>query len=423
MLLNNITEYPKTDGICLVINSSSGAPANGQCHNTGIATLTKKGKPLSGRPICFTLSGNARFSDGSQQMSVITDNCGEAMVYFTDTCNETIIITGQFARHTAFSQSAFSDPAVANDYQLQVQVLDNFSFADGIDLNAAQFKLVSLSNQSVYDKKVNFYVTESALLTITNAKTNFNGLVDVGLTNRQPQQVILTARLDEDPTVEESILLEFVPVITPGYVLTARILVNDAFADPNFENSVLFHLTYNGNPIEGNLRIYPIDPISAPYARRTDNNGDAIIYYKSSSPGEFVARAEVSDDRTVYAEAIITFSIVNYPLFLGSITPYPTIPFGWRGIDRILSPFFITQGHVYSFTFSFASAWYICERSAFINSICTAGYPISYEWLGSGSFLALASGSGNNLFSNRAVYISPDNVDKPISIYDNGPIS
>ncbi|MGE4723120.1 Ig-like domain-containing protein [Yersinia enterocolitica] len=417
---NKSDNYPCPDAVQLTIKASSGAIANGIDTNSAIATLTDKGRPLPGRPICFTLSGNARFSDGSQQMSVITNNCGEAMVCFTDTCNETITITGQFAHHRAFSQADFSALPSATDFQLQVRVVVDFSAADGKSANAAQFRLVSPSNISVYNKNVIFSVTKSAQLINTSGRTNYNGLVDVGLTNSEPEEVRLSAVLDGDPMVNQYVNLTFERAVESDYVITATPLTTDALNDPNRGNYVRFTLTQLGVGISGNLRISDINNNSITVT--TAEDGTYTAYFTSTAPGNFMVRAALAEDNRVYAEQSIYFAEVVYPLELGTFNiVLPSS--GVLSISDILGRFYITQNHIYSNGIS--SLYYPMEcpvNSVWVpNQGCTSGFTESYEHISAlYRVKALYSGLGENRYS-RVYNIYPVLRQLEVTVTDLGP--
>ncbi|XBS69619.1 Ig-like domain-containing protein [Acerihabitans sp. KWT182] len=100
----------------LVVTTTSTAHANGYDTNSAIAQLSLHGQLLEGYPIYYTLSGDARFTNGAQHISVSTDSQGEAAICFTDTRPETVIITCSYSGIEACESISFTNPPVGCRY-------------------------------------------------------------------------------------------------------------------------------------------------------------------------------------------------------------------------------------------------------------------------------------------------------------------
>lgn len=111
---------------------SDHAPADGQSHNSLIATVTGKGAPAPGASVDLTIRGSetAYFEqNGRSEMTLLTNSEGTAKVDVVDTKPETITIYCSLSDNAALSQHktiTFDESGDQGQYQLALDIiLDN----------------------------------------------------------------------------------------------------------------------------------------------------------------------------------------------------------------------------------------------------------------------------------------------------------
>ncbi len=321
----------------------------------------------------------------------------------------------------------YSVPPRLLDYILNAQIVDNYSLADGVDLNGVHYTLSSPSNLPVANQRLRFSVDGSAEPIVPTDLTNLSGTLDVALRSRMDGQVRLTAYLDADSSVYAESLLTFLPVITPTYELTAETLVDNADADGINTNQVQFYLTYGGVGVAAQLRLLITGRLTELVA--TNSNGYYLASFSSMTDGNFTVRAELYADREVFASKTVYFTpVITYPKYLGSNTV--TTPAGtyFIGLQAFLNSFSITAGHNYRIVGIPSNLGFTddCGSGSVFNypdQTCDPGLPNDFQHtvaLNITPVHALTSGLGQNLHSPRYIYSGAIHS-FTVQVYDDGP--
>ncbi|XBS69664.1 Ig-like domain-containing protein [Acerihabitans sp. KWT182] len=280
----------------LALTSSTAAKADGRDTNEAVATLSRLGQPLCGCLVTFWLSGSAVFCDGTKQTSVMTDNRGQAAVYFTDCQQETVAVSCQFDGVSALSYSTFANPEEITGLGIIASVETNYAPANDYASNVIQYTLWDFtSDTAVPGRVLNFSIVRGVGdLYNTFDTTNVSGLARVSLRSGIPDSVEVRAVLDGQPTVYNYTVVSFTTPIT--HTISAEPL------DINVPAGGTFRIRYtlrdvDGNVVPGALMIFsssPATPIITPTIGFTDSQGQITISIQSSSAGNFIITAEYS---------------------------------------------------------------------------------------------------------------------------------
>ncbi len=215
----------------LMLTATSTAQANGVDTNNATARLSRHGQASGGQLLVFTLSGNAVFTGGDQHIAVTTNSQGEATVYFTDTRQETVLVTCHYYQTQARENSRFVASPRA-DTDISAQVLANGSPANGSDINAVYYTVYDASNNPIPGVQLRITTTGSARLVSSTRTTDINGHVLAGMTNTVPEQVLLTAEVVNAPQVVNHIYLRF------SEFVSARMIIATVIRDRQPANSL-----------------------------------------------------------------------------------------------------------------------------------------------------------------------------------------
>ncbi|TCL05849.1 Ig-like domain-containing protein [Sodalis ligni] len=282
----------------LVVVTTSTAQANGYDTNSAIAQLSLNGQQLQGYLVSFALSGDARFTNGAQHISVNTDSQGEAVVFFTDTRPETVVITCNYNEIQSCGSVRFDNNPLA-DVGISGSVLQNNAPADGVSRNAMRYRVFQ-GGAAVPGIALAFTVDEEAMLIppVGPWVTDDNGLYDLGVTKGTPGQVLVRAQVPSAPGADNNTFLNFVPVPVPPvaeYVLSYIVTRNNAPADFIERNDITFNLTLRGVGVANRLLsitadssfvdIYQFNPYT--------NGGNNVVNVRSLIHGPVVITAAV----------------------------------------------------------------------------------------------------------------------------------
>ncbi|XBS70127.1 Ig-like domain-containing protein [Acerihabitans sp. KWT182] len=248
----------------LTLTATANAIADGCDTNCAIARLSYQGLPLSGQTLSFTLSGDALFSNGAQQLSAATDQLGEATVLFTDTRPETVLITCNYNELQSWDSASFVISPLAG-VAISVAVLQNNAPADGVSRNGLRYRVSSLPEGApVPGAALDVSVTGGALLIPPAGPwvTDGNGLYDLFVAKNEPGQVLVSAEVSGAPEAENHTFLNFVPPPVPVYVLSYTVTRGSAPADGT-RNTIVFHLTRDGVGVANRALSYSASPATA----------------------------------------------------------------------------------------------------------------------------------------------------------------
>ncbi|WP_413726251.1 hypothetical protein [Sodalis sp. RH16] len=241
--------------------------------------------------------------------------------------------------------------------------------------------------------------------------------------NYEPETIQLFASLAADTSVSANSLLSFIPVSLPTYEISSRIVVNNAYADDRSTNVVEFYLTYAGLAYSGQLILFVTGQLTTLVTTGLD--GLYTAYVASSSPGEVNVRAEVVNNRVVFAASIVTF--IPRGIYLGSnVIPIPAVPMG-LGLQDFMSSLDIIQGHVYRIVGIPSAGLYLgaCpEGYVYDRNTTNCRFALSdYTHLSTDSIspvLALRSGLGQDLRSAKYYQVVTART-ITVQIFDEGP--
>ncbi|QWA11381.1 Ig-like domain-containing protein [Sodalis ligni] len=237
---------PKRD-YHLALTSSATAKADGRDKNNAVATLYRFGLPLCGSLVTFWLSGNAAFCDDSKQTSAITDNRGQAIVYFTDCQQETVAVTCQFDGISAVSYSTFESPDEITGLGIIANVETNYAPANDFASNIIQYTLWDFTTEQPVPGRVLSYSIVRGMGGLYNTfdTTNDAGLARVSLRSGTPASVEVKAILDGQPTVYNYTVVSFTSPIT--HTISAEPL------DINVPVGGIYRIRYTLRDIDGNV--------------------------------------------------------------------------------------------------------------------------------------------------------------------------
>ncbi len=242
----------------LVLTATSTAQANGVDTNSATARLSRHGQASGGQLLVFTLSGNAVFTGGGQHIAVTTNSQGEATVFFTDTRQETVLVTCHYYQTQARESSRF----VANpraDANISVQVLQNGALANGLDENITAYRVYDASNNPIAGVPLRYTTTGSAQLLAPTATTDNEGRANAVMTNTLPEQVLITAEAVDFPEVINHIYLQFSQFLS-DYILIANVIRDRQPANSLTPNQVAFTVLsrFVGTPQPGLTLVFSV---------------------------------------------------------------------------------------------------------------------------------------------------------------------
>ncbi|TCL05241.1 Ig-like domain-containing protein [Sodalis ligni] len=317
------------------------------------------------------------------------------------------------------------------NYELNARIVANNAPADGASFNGVHYTLSSPVDLPVANQQLEISTTGSATLIVPTYYTNNSGVLDVALLNTVPETVELYAYLAADTSVNTHSFLTFIPVgPAPTYELISTVLIDNARADGNSQNAVMFYLTYGGTGVSGTILISDFIPSNPPVSRTTGTDGRYTAYFTSSNPGSFNVSAQLRSDPSVSTSETITFTpVVTYPVFLGSNrvpTPRET---NFLGVEPFFGPLVITAGHRYSIRGIPTSGLFFgeCPNSYVFNDSsqqCRLDITSDFTLLAVDSLTpirALNSGVGRELHSPGYYFNGYSAQEFTVDVYDLGP--
>lgn len=269
----------------LVLSTTSGGIADGNDTNSATARLSRHGQASSGRPLIFSLSGHAQFSENGQQITVITDELGEATVYFIDTQPETVNVSCHYQQFRADTDSIFTQN-VLSGLDISAEVLADNSPADGITRNSLRYSVYDQARRRVSGVTLLFSQNGNATLSNQNAPVSGYGQFTLTLTNRTAERVRVTANISGS-LVSNYTYLTFSEL--PELILSSILLNNNVPADGTSTIRIIFTLTRGGVGVPDQYLRFQADAPTiriAPLNGRTDQNGQIEVTVTSSRSGQ-----------------------------------------------------------------------------------------------------------------------------------------
>ena len=183
-----------TKNLTLTLTTTSGAASDGVKKNAVTAKLLNNGSLVQHNSVAFLTTGSALFENNLYMTSGISNALGEVKLYFTDTVDETVMITAVADDQLATSQSTFG---VAEDkYSLTADVLSDHQPADGISEIVILYTLLK-NNIPLSEVQLQAYNTtadpDEAVKVSTPALTDSKGQTTVHVTATQAGKVTIFA--------------------------------------------------------------------------------------------------------------------------------------------------------------------------------------------------------------------------------------
>ncbi|WP_413741853.1 Ig-like domain-containing protein [Sodalis sp. RH15] len=310
MSYNTLPSIPQGECHDLTLAATTNAIADGCDTNSATARLSYQGCPLCGQLLSFSLSGDALFSDGTQQCSATTDGQGEATVFFTDTRAETVLITCNYYQTQSRESVSFDNNPLA-DINLSGAVLQNNAPADGISRNAMRYRVYQAAGSApVPGIALAFSVGGGAMLIPPTGPwvTDDNGLYDLHVTNGTPGQVLINAQVPSVPGANNNTFLNFTPAAV--YSLTSNTIRNYQPVG-GLSNAIVFSLDRSGAPAANERMSFTATPPTATImaANATDQAGQLLVDILSPQAGEVEITAVVDSQPGLQpVHVIVTFT-------------------------------------------------------------------------------------------------------------------
>jgi len=279
----------------LVLTTTSNATANGIDTNSATARLSRHGQPLNGESLYLTLSGNALFTQGGQQAIVTTDNHGEAIVYFTDTQQETVEVICHYHQTQARGISHFNEDARVSE-NISGEVLQNNVQANGVAQNSMRYSVYDAQRTRIANVQLDFQTTGSAVLSAQGGQTNQQGQFTLTLTNRTPEQVLVSASVRGLVGIDNHTYLNFTP-FSPQYRILVHVLTDNS--PPGQANAIQYEVVSSSTlmPVQGILLIYDAPSnIQLTPGGVTTAQGLTTLSMVSGISGRFTIKASISTE-------------------------------------------------------------------------------------------------------------------------------
>ncbi|TKI06983.1 Ig-like domain-containing protein [Martelella alba] len=307
----------------LTLETTSHAVANGHDRNHATARLTRNDIPLAGQEVMFAVDGDAKFTNGAQQVTAATDRQGDAVASFTDTLPETVQVLCHY--HQLFtSRSATFQPGQRLDARnISVEQIVDDVPANGNDANLLRYRVFDGSNQPIVGIFITFSANPASThLSATEGITNANGTFDLYIRSQQAGQALIIARLTQYPAVDNYTYVNFIPVTY--YQIDS--FTNENYAPINSgRNRITFTLSQrNGVPVAGQILLFAV-PVGSgasvtPTSGVTNAQGQVEVSITSSVVGLVLVQARLNSDLSVSTGVFVEFtsglpqySIVNDP--------------------------------------------------------------------------------------------------------------
>jgi len=322
--------------------------------------------------------------------------------------------------------------SVVNDYVLTAQVIGDGVPANGIDTILIIYRLTR-SNVAAPNQTLQFFTGSPGLrLGASSGQTDANGQIYLSVSSTEPGSATIIANMLNNPAVIVNTQVNF-RTVAANYRLIVTALNTPQPADGATAIIVSARLIDNNTQlgVANQQLVVSITP-PAMYSNQvtTDNLGEAFIYIRATTAGNYSVLVSLRSDPTVTGNVPINFiSSGNYPITNG---PYNITASQYTTVKEYLAPFALTQGHVYGLQISAQPLeWENCGSSRVMvhnssaQSACEPGTN-DLEFLNTtrdlSRFRALKSGPGTAFFSQRyGRYAAGSAIQCQVKLIDYGP--
>lgn len=305
---------PAIDYTLTVIGVTSNAQANGTATNSFTVRLTAGDELIDDTFIDFSVSGSALFNPTRQNfITVMTNNQGEATVFFTNDQEQTVRVRAVFGSDFAEADSTFGMPASDADLLLEAQVSPSDVVAGSGDPHIINYFLTNALGQFINGRQINYSVIGVATLNPpTMDFTSGNGQTQLRVTRAMPGTVTVIAALASAPGIVYSrIRLTFSASVLTQYI-AAQKQVDGAPANGMATNRI----RYQVKSLAGNVPVAftPVHfsvaggAIPIPDSDRTDASGYVTITFTSRFPGPMLVSATLDSGLGSTNHTGITFT-------------------------------------------------------------------------------------------------------------------
>jgi len=313
-----------------IIVDISGSIANGSTPDVIHAHIVDAGgTPLAGETVVFATSGGSVQSTavlgtvtylGNGDYAINITNTKAGTVTLTATVNGTPIVNGSPANITFVA----GPPSPTGGKTLLTTIVDN-NVADGKSTDSVKAFITDVNGNPVANTTVTFTIeaggtagTTATFMENVTVTTDANGVATIGISNTVAGTVNIGAYIGGTAitgTPDEITFVNAPDVTNPETKLV--VIIYEALADGQSSTEVKAHIVdQNGNPISDRTIVFSIDSGSATFSTPntvlTDNNGEAIVYLTSKTPGDVLITATVDGKPIIFGSpARVHFAPIN----------------------------------------------------------------------------------------------------------------
>ncbi len=290
--------------------TTSTAAANGIDINSATATLSSGGYLLDKRTITFFLSGNARFTNGAQNITLQTNVLGEARVDFTNSVAETVTVTAQFEHLSTAQPSTFGPAGGQSNSRLVVNVIRDGAAANGSDQNRIRYTVTTATNQAIANELISFTATGNTALQ-NFGMTNNAGQYELTITSLNAQRILVTAHLFNSPTVITYTEIDFVSS-PKEHEIIASVVSDNSTANGQMQNRLNYLVRNISTQLPVPFTFINVSTTNgaspASLQILTDNNGQASFSLTNQSTGLVSVTTILQVDPRVYNITDVNFN-------------------------------------------------------------------------------------------------------------------
>lgn len=273
------TETLIPDFTLTVISITSNAAANGIATNSFTVRLTTGDELVDNASIFFSVTGSAFFVPGGlNQTNAITNNQGEATVFFANTQTQSVTVTAIYGSDQVSRDSLFGPPFSDTQLELSDETLTFNIEAGSGNPHIIRYTLFNPASLGVPGRII-IYSVIAGVATINPPwdTTDTNGNTLLNVTSPIPGPVVVRAELQSAPAVvhTQTTLTFIASLITQR--ITVWVEVGTALANGVSQNRLRYQVKrQDTNAPVANVQILVSATGSAivtPLATQTDING------------------------------------------------------------------------------------------------------------------------------------------------------
>lgn len=269
---------------------TSNAAANGIATNSFTVRLSTGDVWVYNALINFVVDGGAFFTANNfNRIDVLTNNQGEATVFFANANTGPVRVTASFSSDVVWRDTTFGPPASDADFEIESEVLTHDIEAGSGIPHTIRYTLFNALKQTVSGARLNYSVDGDATLTPPIFDiTNFAGRTELNVFKPTPGSVSVYARLDTAPSIVFSLVrLTFTESVLTQRII-AQVLTDGAPANGSSQNIVRFRIINIATllPVSGAEVITNVigNALPTTLSRNTDGNGYVTFTWVNSSP-------------------------------------------------------------------------------------------------------------------------------------------